>query len=372
MTIRVTELRLSFVWFEPFPGGAGALSSLADPKAYQNAFLGARRGAKAFKLPWRNLLGQHFWEYYLEKAVLDQVAWEKAWKSLIPLCPPSLPKAKKPPAPYYRVAVEGFLYPHGVAASVIMVLKEDMALANAVERAMEARHTKIFDLTWPDKTTTQGSLEDMGKLVLDFLRTTALGSSARRESPLAEPFSVATAVDGSVPDPATPNPSNGDVHRALEALCSFHPLWRINTLHPLDETTCLRFKDKGFMPDGHLLYGLERSRAIWFPGYFSRIQGRRIRKLGCYHNNLSLVSLHTESLVSLMRRASEFIRHHRSMSLDLEKLVRSAAGTLGRLYGGIEEKTYRSWSPRRQMEDGKSLGVIDQVRDFFGMSKLSV
>ena len=71
--------------------------------------------------------------------------------------------------------------------------------------------------------------------------------------------------------------------------------WKNDALHPWDASTCLKIRHA---PLSHVLYGLDRGRAVWFPDLFTK-QGR-VHALGCYHRNLTLLSLQTESLVELM------------------------------------------------------------------------
>jgi hypothetical protein len=116
-----------------------------------------------------------------------------------------------------------------------------------------------------------------------------------------------------------------------------------------------------------VLYGLDRGRAVWFPDLFTK-QGR-VHALGCYHRNLTLLSLQTESLVELMCAAGAYIDATKPLPLAMEDLAKGAAGVLGRLYGGNQD-TYQSWSPRAQIDGNRYADTINKVRQFFAMGAL--
>jgi hypothetical protein len=196
-------------------------------------------------------------------------------------------------------------------------------------------------------------------------------------------------IRGEEVDPTQPIAPMGAVHRALEALCSWHQTWKNDVLHSWDTSTCLKIRHA---PRSHVLYGLERGRAVWFPDLFSKqtsalsgvsitlpdravrvpnffTKERRVHSLACYNRNLTLLSLQTESLVELMRAAGACIDANKPMPLAMEELAKGAAGILGRLYGGTQD-TYRSWSPRAHIDGNHYADTINKVRHFFNMGLL--
>jgi len=124
-------------------------------------------------------------------------------------------------------------------------------------------------------------------------------------------------------------------------------------------------------PPSHLLYGLARGRAVWFPASFLDL-GKQRSSLACYHRNLMFASLQTESLAGLMVLARERYQNPAPaspLSNSMDALLQSAAEVLGRLYVG-DAKTYRSSSPTVQIKDNKWLDTINYVRNVFGQAPL--
>ena len=93
--------------------------------------------------------------------------------------------------------------------------------------------------------------------------------------------------------------------------------------------------------------------------------------LCCYHRNLVFASLQTESLGLLVSRTAKNRRNGEDFySPDHRECVRRASNILWQLYAG-DYSTYRSWSPRVQIEDNNLKQELDDIRDFFGMSRLT-
>lgn len=335
---------------------------LADPLAFKARYPRIAARELRWEPPWPPDSRNSFWELYLGNTVLDAVAGDKAWKAMVPLHLPEAAQVGTLAAPVRRLAIEGFGYPHAIGVSATVFLEGDWSLDEAVEAAFAARKAR-YELTSP-VASPRATLEDIARQALNGLREDMRGTPAPPLSVLGAPFSVATAVNGSVAAPPAAPPPHGDVHRALEGLCRWHPLWRQNRLHPMDGETCLKFKDKLFSRPDHVLYGLERGRSVWFPGYFG---GAPRRTLGCYHRNLVMASLQTEALLALVRLAMGFIDRRQVMIPSLELLARNAAGALGRLYGGSKE-TYRSRSLWLQIRDSGLIPAIERLRGYFGMS----
>ena len=112
----------------------------------------------------------------------------------------------------------------------------------------------------------------------------------------------------------------------------------------------------------NIIYGLKRSRAIWFPCYIKSV-GKKIRKLGCYHRNLTFATLQTESLVAMIRT---LIKNQNDNSPDLREKVINATQILGLLYEGVNG-TYKSWSIRKQIDDNGYMGIIKQAREILNI-----
>jgi len=355
------------MWAESFPSIVSQhapMGFLGDPGRYELEFSKAESGESRWLLPWANVGARRFWEYYLGTGA----RYDTAWKNLVPLYRPSQARVKPLSQPLSRITVEGFYYPHGVAGLITIVVKQDLDLYDVVDMSVQARCSGKYSATWPDGATEQIDLRELASHTLERLRTEVMGQGKTPQAHSGDPFTVVTAVDGQVDDrdlEAQP-PQNGEVHRAMEALCEWHPLWRERHPHALDEKTSFKFKAKDQSPSSHILYGLSRGRAVWFPGYFTRTGRPEIRKLGGYHRNLTLASLQTESLLAMMTIVSGYLNRLEPLPPNLEKLARGAAGALGRLYGATNP-TYRSWSSYRQIADSGLTGIIEKARDYLGM-----
>lgn len=372
MEIQAKELRLSIVWVEEFPclvPPGAPMDFLGDFRTYGEEFQRIKSGVSRLTLPWPAPSGHHFWEYYLEKRSLDNVSAENARDYILPFRAPLLCKAALSGL-VCRMNMEGYHYPHAIGIIINIVLQQDGTLNEMVEAAFNATNVWKYDVQWLDGTASECSLHAMALCGLDQLRVAGLGQRTHGEALLQMPLSVATVVEGEVDDPTLENPPNGEVHRALEALCDWHPLWKMNPLHPLDETTSYHFKRKEFVPAGHLLYGLKAGRAVWFPGYFPKTLGKKVRTLGCYHRNLVFATLQTAGLIALVRLGASWRKSGQVMSAEFEELLRKATVRLSLLYCAVKDKTYRSWSPYRQVKDADFLPVVNFMRDCWGWKKL--
>jgi hypothetical protein len=104
-------------------------------------------------------------------------------------------------------------------------------------------------------------------------------------------------------------------------------------------------------PPGHILYGGRRGRVVWFPGNFIGVAAYE-HTLACYHQNLTMASLQTESLCRMAKDAADLVINNQPLSncsVAYRTCAQLSAGILGRLYGGTFD-TYRSNSVRDQIQ----------------------
>lgn len=371
MPISLHELRLSFIWMEGLPAlftadaGTAPMAFMARKEPYKQEFAKVQDGTSPWTAPWPPSQGRHihhFWNYYLKK-MPEQISGDQARKYVVPLRTP-MKIGVTTPWLLGRVTLEGFYYPHGVALMVTAVINDLLTLEAMVDKALEIRVSGKYAATESDGSIKSLSLDALAARLLDQLRENALGKGVAQGNRSGTPFTIATVIKGDGVDPTQPIPPMGVVHRALEALCSWHQTWKNDVLHNWDPSTCLKIRHA---PLSHVLYGLDRGRAVWFPDLFTK-QGQ-VHSLGCYHRNLTLLSLQTESLMELMRAAAAYIDANKLMPIAMEDLAKGAAGILGRLYGGTQD-TYRSWSPRAHIDGNHYADVINKVRHFFNMGLL--
>jgi hypothetical protein len=371
MPISLHELRLSFIWMESllalFTADArtAPMAFLSRKAPYKQEFASVQSHTSAWTAPWPPVQGRHihhFWNYYLQK-MPEQISGDHAWKYVVPLRSPIRVATTTPWLPG-RLTLEGFYYPHAVALVLTVIITETLALEAMVDKALEARADGKYSVRWADGSTQSLSLDVLAAQLLDQLREHVLGRDATQGGRSHTPFTIATVVRGDGVDPTQPNPPMDTVHRALEGLCSWHRTWKHDVLHDWEALTCLKIRHA---PPSHVMYGLERGRAVWYPDLFTA-QGK-VHSLGCYHRNLTLLSLQTESLIALMRVAGTYIDASLQMPLAMEELAKHAAGILGRLYGGTQD-TYQSWSSRAQIDANHAADALNKVRDFFNMGGL--
>jgi hypothetical protein len=368
MPFIIKDLRLAWIWLESFsasltdpPQDLVARCSLSKQEDYQGVFSEARAqpAPGPFVVPWdmtKPERKQYFWTYYFENVSPHQVQPKEAWRKLVPLRRRAEVSVKAAWLPG-RVRFHDYHYPHALALVASAVLQGDLTLDKAVDMACQVGRGGEFDSTFADGQTGRYSLPVLATHTLDLARSTSFGLDAPA-GPQSQPFTVATVVRavGDL-DREAANPENGDVHRALDGLCRGYHDWRVTPPEPFKDSVLTTRR----APLSHLLYGLKRGRAVWYPASFLPSALQR-HSLGCYHQNLLFASLQTDSLLKLLAMAHEIGENRLSRSMG--KLVKSAAGIVGRLYGG-NDKCYRSQSPRRQIDDSGLVGVVNQVRAYY-------
>jgi hypothetical protein len=182
------------------------------------------------------------------------------------------------------------------------------------------------------------------------------GANVPLETP-APLFSVVTVTDGAGVDAENPIDPKTDVPRALQALAGWNPQWKTMGLEDLAPGTI----DIRQSPPAHMLYGKDGGRVVWFPGEFRSVPPapRYPHTLSCYHQNLTMATLHAESLSRMAIDAAALLAQNNSLSAfssTYSQCARSAAGLLGRLHGraegakGDKPDTFRSGSVRTQIQ----------------------
>ena len=379
--LKIDLMRLSFVFPET---NLGLLGNPQPPKV-PLGFLGNRDSfADVFNLaqkksvvpldltaPW-DKAGMHFWEYYLEnKTALSETPGDTAWKFLVPfrrklpvkqITPPSLTASQT------RTLVEAFYYPHGFACIITLSIDKSLALDDAVAVAVEVRRHPKLNIEWLAGTKEQLPLKALAAKCLSEIRLGAFGTATAAGPSPVEPFSILTVLKGSgSANDLTPY-GRDPLHQAFEGLTSLSPGWKTAKLDAFDDKVRIPLRSAA-TPES-TLYAGKRGRVVWFPDAFA--DGSTIRSsLSCYHRNLLLVSLQTESLCGLTAATAQQIDSVGWPALPVmhSDCARLAAGILGRLYGG-DLTTYRSLSPRYQIDQNSLVAAIDKVRDKTNMGAL--
>jgi hypothetical protein len=407
MPIEIGEFQFSSIWSEttlilledPAPAAA-PLKELGRDDSYKPLFEKVlavqhyRTGTKDLPLrtllgshpftilapPWPQADGQHFWQRYLNILTLDYVTGAQAWNGLVPF------RAKFPckveptswgidtPAVTLKFFLESFFYPHGV--TFVFTVRglcglTKLSLAELVALVFSLRKKKyktqwkgqeglFSSVEWDDTPGNEQTLDSLATEALTANKIVALGpSSALQESSVFDPFTILSVVQAVVPDPG--KPIDEEVHRVLDRVTG----WGSNpfaTLPPLDNMK-VNVKSDG---PGRVLYCRERGRAVWFPDLSTDSSQQHL--LRCYHRNLTLASMHVESLSGVVSATAARIKQQKQIPAPLRACAIKAAGSLGRLYGNQTfKKTYRSLSLAKQMEQNKYVDDVNLLRKTFAI-----
>jgi hypothetical protein len=356
---QIARLNLSFIWtrtFDHFFRGPASLtypySFLARISSYKEKFDALRPAhsgtdAQGLSLPWPSRRANWFWKYYFNGTMPRDVSANRAWESLIPFRKAIRAAIETPWLNRkHNVTLEGFFYRHGVAAAITVRVLDCMTLPEAVQKALDCRRNKDYTVRWEGGSKGEYSLTALVNEILDRLCEAALGpAESKGISFPAEPFSVATIIDGGSDYRDREVLQSNDIHKALKTLASWNDAWP-NADPPKLEDKRFRIKNR---LDNHYLYGDQQGRAVWFPQLFTpSVDGKQKYALGWYHRNLLLSSLQTASLGAFVKHTADVMMTGAKISNYQSDWAWNAIEALNRLYHG--ENTYRTWSARAHME----------------------
>ncbi|MGD0007192.1 MAG: hypothetical protein ABSE93_01430 [Terriglobia bacterium] len=350
VALTVQDFRLSFVWvetnleiFKPTAELADSFQFLKKSERYREVFENtlAGKGLAGLEVPWHKRKKQFFWKYYLAGPALEAVSGKQAWEHVVPLrakLPVTVKDWKKG-----IVTLEGFYYPHGLALAVTFRVNGPFTLDDAVKLAYDIRDGGEKFITQEDKL--ERSLDSLGENGLTQMRNT-LFKQGGVPGKQGEAFTIFTLVKG---DPFTPFELGGPVHRALQSVTEWMPDPETATLRPLPE---VQVPLRGSAAAGSILFGRRRGRAIWLPGLFAKKDPKK-PSLGCYHRNVLFASMQVDSLGGLVKGTANLLRNQTPLAkldMTLKACARNAIDRLRELYEGDKDKTYRSNSPKAQIE----------------------
>lgn len=376
--IVVRDLRSSFAWVETVPNRlreselSGPAAFLGQQFTYESQFervLAGERGGLGLQVPWPKPTGEHFWALYLGLSTnqrLSTVPRALAWSQLVPFRLP-VPVAKIE-APWFadgRLVLESFLYPHGLALVATATCRGRFGLQDAVEKSHQVRRTGEFAVRWGDGRQERVNLDGLADRCLTTLRRDVFGDGVPASDRSVTPFTIWAVVNGEGGAALATSPPAGEVLRALAAVTSWSPTWPDDTL---PEPTEVSVKMRQNAPPGHILYGSKRGRAVWFPGSFGRAEAGP-PTVACFRRNLARLSLQVESLGGFAEETARRLDDAQELAFWEKECARRTAGVLGRLYGAVED-TYKSGSPRVQIEQNDLAPAINRVRAHFGMPAL--
>lgn len=400
--IDIQDVRFSFIYTESNPA---ILDTTAVP-ARPCGFVGSEKEFAAIfdtlqqsgettldgsdicvRMPWHrdDPTRDYFWRYYCGD-ITDpaQMKGRAAWRMMVPIqrSIPGRIVLPDPPAnvdgvpdaarPHLWGRLDGFLYEFGVTVVATFIYRNgpSLSLEQLIALGMHLRSENL--LLKIDELKGEGEvcrLDEIAKRGLKLLREDVLGAGAAAGQQSKEPFSVVTIAEGSGCDPTVAPQAKGEIHKALEALASWDPNYAL-TLSPTVEEQ--KIESKGKPIPGDLLYVAKRGRVVWFPSKFTRV-GKLRRGLSCYHRNLVYLSMQVATLGEFCRGTARALAQGRQwINFSVAHKTRSlrAVDILGSIYGN-SKLTYRSLSPRRQIDDNFR-DEIDSVRAANGRPQLSV
>jgi hypothetical protein len=374
----VSRAHLTFIWVEttlsllkkgklsPFSFVAGAGSYIPRFEQLQTwinqEMAGPNPDPDGLTLPWDKVAGQRFWTRYLNRYPQGQgsASGGEAWKSIVPFREKLKAKVSAEWLPA-KVLVEGFYYPHGVAAMVTFTVRlpEPRTLEATVELCRDIRKRRKLTYTPRGEAAKDMPLDALGSAVLTLARERSLGEGAAPGVAASAPFSLVTMIELQDADPDAPVAQGDAVHKLLEAVTGWQE--PVPPLGPIAQ----RIVSGPVVDPVNLLYAGRRGRAIWSP-YFaikpadSDAPEKSKHTLGCYHRNLAYASMQVESLARLAVATNA-----EGFQGDVHRdIARFAGGILGRMYGG-DETVYRARSCQRHLEDNNWLDDIDKIRTQF-------
>jgi hypothetical protein len=354
--VEVKEARMSFIYFMPALSLLQSLHPpaipspfLADDLEFQNKFKEVLDGNIALRAPWFDGYGKLFWDRYAPDREPSDLR-----RALVPMDFSLGQHITSLTLPDCTVDLRVYLYLWGMGILVDITMNGSWPLKDAVSRMVEIHNNPQIHWT-RDMEFGNASPQGMANVLRQRLHTVLYGDEVKQEQ-ARDQFSIVTITDASNVEADAELVERGPVHHALDGLTSWNKNYA-KIIPPKGSLAECRITSRT-APDGHILYGKPRARAVWFPADFSSVASYP-PTLSCYHQNLSAASLHTEALCVLAEDAAGQLRRAGSLaafSVAYRNCAQLAAGILGRLHGkktddapGKKPLTYRSGSLRSQM-----------------------
>lgn len=368
--MKITNLRFSFIQVGCAREVLSSLkpppirfSFLLNPPAYQQRFIEASQADdehERIRPPWRDGYGKLFWKYYIQKKPAPA---KDLWRMMVPF--------------YYdfgavitanwlngTIAARTYLYPWGVGLALDIIAEGSFTLDDAANLGFQVERLNQYKVMlggMEKKLPLKGLME----FLLTSIYTDVFNVPVTAQA--SELFSIVTVLNAEDVDVMQPLAEGSELHQLMEAMVGWNPLFKSIPLPKL-ESSKVEIKNS---PVGHILFGGRRGRFVWFPGNFYSKLGRT-STLNCYHQNLAVASLQTESLCQFAQDVFERLTGSGSLvdtSVAYQSCAQLAAGILGRMYGGAAD-IYRCGSIRNQIAKSY-VPAVSSVRQFFKMAQLA-
>lgn len=365
--MKITDMRFSFIQVECL---AEPLHALKPPKIpfdfllsgprYEQEFADAIKGGGKCAPPWRGGYGRLFWKRYIQK---KPASTKELWRAMVPLYyePNDIVRADWLNG---KVTLRAYLYPWSIGFIVDITAAGSLTIKEAVQLGLQAQQLNKYKIAIGGGQQ-EASLPGLVETLLTAIRSNVYGPGITGQT--GEMFSIVTVLDAEEVDDKEPLAEGSLLHHALEGLVNWNVHWETTPPKNINE----RKIETKQSPPSHVLYGGRRGRVVWFPASFRR-NPLYANTLTCYHQNLTVASLQTESLCRLAKDTADRLALSPSFanaSVAYQTCAKLAAGLLGRLYGGTLD-TYRSHSLRDQVAKSYHAPVT-AVRKHFKMSELT-
>lgn len=376
----INALRMSFIFtetlldFQKYGAPVAALTGFASKLGYIGIVDALQQGGTAplsLSLPWPHPVGQHFWDFYLHHKAPGSAPGRLCFEKLVPL---RLPKVVDKVAVVLpgvaaqttaRATLESFYFVHGIGLLLTIALEGAITHADAGAYAISLRYDKVYEPAWPGEGAAAAvTLNQLGTAALDRLRKLGFGSGI--SGTRSELFSIATVLRGDGVNANQALVADSPDHRLLNGLAGGVRAWsQVAAPALIAGRTQLSMRQSTAWP-GNVLFAAKRGRAVWFPGQFLPTS-QPSHGLACYHRNLALASLQTESLLGLAA-AAEYEFAQPGVPSEIEELGQLGVGLLARLCSGAA--CYRSSSLQAQIAQSAQLADVNALRARLKMSPL--
>jgi hypothetical protein len=346
--MKITHCRLTSIWVEAFPEllrmqGKCALAGLLDPPKYATLFNDVLEtdADPLVTLPWPRAPGSkyparnNYWNDVIIAALRDNARSNSgmlAFRSVIPFKhKEALAKLGTPD----RSFVEGWYYPDGIALTVTFWLSGPFDVNGLPKTVSRLLHDPL-PITWSDGNQEQLALVGLAEKCLDKLREQGFDGVAPGFRP--NPSRVFTITQGQY---------DSTDHAAEEAVMRQLVLGMLGA------------PDPNLAPQRHI-YGFSQNAVIWRPDRFASTMPN-LHTLGCLHRNVVAAGIH---VASLLRAAAVLVAEVVDPQIPIPPLLdnytRAVAGSLGRMYGGVD--TYKLPWIRSQIDEPTASSMVNRLR----------
>ena len=362
--VNVSEVRMSFIHFMPALALLHSLSPPTTPcpflasdvdfqneyeRALANEIGNAPAGSTSSRTPWWNGYGKLFWA----RNVPNRNSYDMG-RALVPIDYNLAPYVTNLTLANGTVTLSAYLYPWGIGVLVDVTLVGSWPLNDAVNLIVDIHNSPKIQWTF-DNASGTASPAGLAAALRTRLGAVIYGGNVAQET-AGDQFSIVTVIEAANVLATDPIVENGPIHYAIEGMTGWKRNW--HEIPPKPNSLVESRISSSSAPIGHIMYGKgRRARAVWFPADFRPAVGYP-DTLSCYHQNLSVASLHTEALCVLAQDAAAQLQSQGSLaafSVAYRNYAQLAAGILGRLHGkktddsSVRKPLYRSGSIRSQI-----------------------